>query len=477
MAKRIVMGYWDCPYCGSTGIEGTTYDCPNCGHQRGKEEHVYLSKTKVPYVPGKKIDGVKYVNNHEFKGVDWYCPNCDSMNSASLTECENCGAPRTSESKNAFDFQKDVKKTNLPDPTRFMWECPNCKTLNDEKRSNCRSCGSAKDGSKEEKEAETLKPSSKISKEAEDFTFSSNTQPVKEKIAEEKTENSRDKEKRNFSFNFDWITNIFKNGNFQAILVMIAIVLVGFFAVKGLIYLFTPHPQTLNVTDTYWKYTVDIESYETVNESDWQVPTGGRVQYTKNEIHHYEKVIDHYETVQKSRTVPDGGHYEYETKTRTVPDGGHYEYDYSYNGDGTYTEDSTWVQDYTTETYQEQTYVQDYKTEYYTEQEPVYRDEPIYKTKYYYEIEKWIHKRFVTTEGHDKNVYWGDLNLASNEREGVRSEVYTITAINSKDKKKKEKVYDVNSKDMWMEIEKDTTIKVFTKFSTITSFDNNRNEA
>lgn len=467
MSNRIVMGYWDCPYCDSTGIEGTTYDCPNCGHQRGKDDHVYLSSTKVAYVPGKKIDGVKYVDNHKFKGVDWYCPNCDSMNSAELTECENCGAPRTSKSKNAFDFQKDVKRTNLPDPTRFMWECPTCNTLNDEKRQYCRACGDAKDGSGKKTEEKPV-----IKKKVTPVV--SYQEPIKkEPVHSETNHHEKSYENKKIDFSFDSIRKFFRSDAFIAIFAMIAIALAGFFAVKGLIYLFTPHPKTLEVTDTYWNYSIDVESYETVNESDWQVPTGGRVQYTKEEIHHYDKVIDHYDTVTKSRTVPDGGHYEYETKTRTVPDGGHYDYDYSYNGDGTYTEESTWVQDYKTETYQEQTYVQDYKTEYYTEQEPVYRDEPVYRTKYYYEIEKWIHKRYVTTEGHDKNTYWGDLNLASNERERSRTEKYTVTAIDTKDKKRNEKTY-TTSKDMWFEIENNTTIKVFTSFSTITSFNNEK---
>ena len=481
MSDRIVMGYWDCPYCGSTGIEGTTYDCPNCGHQRGKDEHVYLSKSKITYKPGKHVKDAKYIDNYKFEGVDWYCEYCNALNSAKCTTCENCNSPRSKSSKTAFDFEKDVKKTPLPDPTRFMWECPSCKTLNDEKHTHCKSCGTEKMILK--KQVDTIKSSVNKKDIAEDLTKISyvNPTPKEESKSVEKSyeevsdkrfiEKSFIKQPRNFSFNFDFIGKFFNSDAFKAILAMIAIILVGFFAVKGIIYLLTPHPKTLEVTDMKWERIIDIESYETVREDGWSVPSGGRVQYTKKEVHHYDTVIDHYKTVSKSRVVPDGGHYETVTKTRTVQDGGHYDYNYSYNGDGTYTEHSTWVPEYKTETYTEQKYVQDYKTEYYTEQEPVYKDVPVYQTKYYYDIEKWIHKRYITTEGHDKDVYWGEVILASNEREASRSETYTVIAFEKKDKKQKEKTY-TTSRDMWFEVENNTEIKVFTSLGTITSFNN-----
>jgi len=35
--SRIVMGYWDCEYCGTHKIKGTLHDCPNCGRQEVKK--------------------------------------------------------------------------------------------------------------------------------------------------------------------------------------------------------------------------------------------------------------------------------------------------------------------------------------------------------------------------------------------------------------------------------------------------------
>ena len=34
---KLVMGYWDCPYCSTKHIEGTKRECPSCGKPRGQE--------------------------------------------------------------------------------------------------------------------------------------------------------------------------------------------------------------------------------------------------------------------------------------------------------------------------------------------------------------------------------------------------------------------------------------------------------
>ena len=60
---------------------------------------------------------------------------------------------------------------------------------------------------------------------------------------------------------------------------------------------------------------------------------------------------------------------------------------------------------------------------------------PIFGTKYYYEIERWIFERQEDTSGSsDTAPYWAELSLKENEREGGRSEKYTFTASDSKGK-------------------------------------------
>lgn len=59
---------------------------------------------------------------------------------------------------------------------------------------------------------------------------------------------------------------------------------------------------------------------------------------------------------------------------------------------------------------------------------------PKYRKKYFYEIEKWVYERTVSTSGTDKNPYWGDTNLKEKEREGSREERYFVTGRNQEEK-------------------------------------------
>ena len=138
-------------------------------------------------------------------------------------------------------------------------------------------------------------------------------------------------------------------------------------------------------------------------ESGWTLPSGAELTGTRNEIHHYDQVLDHYE----NRQVP---------RTRQVYD--HDEYTLEDNGNGTFSSVAHPV--YRTETYYE------------TVREPVYRPVPRYAEKYYYNIWRWTPSRDVTASGNDHEAYWPEVTLAENEREGKRSEKYTFTVENTK---------------------------------------------
>ena len=87
------------------------------------------------------------------------------------------------------------------------------------------------------------------------------------------------------------------------------------------------------------------------------------------------------------------------------------------NGDGTFD----------VEEHREPVYVTEYETRY--REEPVYVNVPIFSTKYYYEIERWVHERDVTTSADDHNPQWGEVTLSQAtgehgtgaEREGQRT--------------------------------------------------------
>ena len=192
----------------------------------------------------------------------------------------------------------------------------------------------------------------------------------------------------------------------------ILITLFSLIGIAALIFLFIPKPQEITVQGLSWQRSIDIERYQTVEESNWSLPTGARLLYSQEEFSHYEQVFDHYET--KTREV---------SKERVI---GYEEYVSGYRdlGNGYFEEITSSRPIY--ETY--------YETETYDE--PVYRDEAVYRTKYYYEIDKWLYERSVKTSGKDKNPYWGEVKLSSDERISSKRETYSIIGLNKKGKEK-----------------------------------------
>ena len=354
---RIIEGLWDCSYCGTKGIGGSKRTCTNCGRSRDEGTTFYL--------PGQK----RYVPREEAKKVsrkpDWLCDYCGQLSPDSAKECISCGASRTSEN---LDYFQNKAKHEAEEKERL------------ERQSSAR----VNSYMYEDMSYERTSSISTSKKQVEE--------PWERRTKER---NSFLEEKSSSSKFFDSL----KSFNWTPIIVCILVAAL----IAGLVYLFIPKQHELTVTDIRWERHIDIQEYRTVNESDWSLPAGGRLQYTNREIHHYEDVFDHYET--KTRQVPK----ERYVRTETVVTG------YRDLGNG-YFEEITSSRDIY-ETY--------YETETY--QEAVYRSEPVYRTKYYYEIERWVYDRTATSQAADKHPKWPELNLAENERESSRQEKYTVT--------------------------------------------------
>ena len=216
----------------------------------------------------------------------------------------------------------------------------------------------------------------------------------------------------------------------------VLIILFSLIGIGGLIYLLIPKPQELTIQEMSWEYSIDIDRYQTVKESGWTLPSDARLLYTQEEFSHYEQVLDHYETV--SVEVPK------EVYVGTEE----YVVGYEDLGNG-YFEEITETRDI-------------YETYYVTEtyEEPVYRDEAVYETKYYYEIDKWLYERSIQTSGSDKNPYWGDVTLASDERISAERENYYISGLNQKGKETKVSL----SFEDWNSLEVGQTVKLKVSF-------------
>lgn len=221
-----------------------------------------------------------------------------------------------------------------------------------------------------------------------------------------------------------------------AIIILAAIIL----GLGGVVFAVWPRYKTLTVEDMSWRREIDIETNTLVEDSDWSVPEDAvEVLYTQREVHHYNHVIDHYMTIteQKSRQVFDG-----------------YDITYTYrdlgNGFAEQVEHQT----------------PRYRTEYYTEthQEPVYRDDPVYRTKYYYTIWRYVYDYTVTTSGtRETDPFWGEYVFVGDQREGNRREYYELTY----PEKNKTKTATIKDIDMWYQFEIGQTYQVKMFFNSI----------
>ena len=354
MAKRIVEGLWDCPYCGTKAIGGLTKTCPCCGHPQDVDTRFYLGNKK------------KYLEANlaaEYgQGPDWVCPYCGSLNRIRYKYCSGCGAPKGSSEDDYFtnsakaDARKQAREDALRDQTGGG-------------SSGGRSQGSGGKGSV------------------------SQSGGGRGSLSQGRAEGGNGSASNG------------RKSKMPLLFVLLALAILG-----GIIFHCGPRNYTADVEWTYWVRQIDIEAWRTVQESAWSVPEGGRVYDRKSEIHHYDQVLDHYET--RSRTV-----------SESVYDGEDTYTSYVNNGDGTFSE----------ETYSTPRYRTEYHTEYY--QEPIYRDEPVYRTKYYYDIERWVVDRTEESNGVDNEPYWPEYTLAANERTGYTGEIYGLSMLVDEEKK------------------------------------------
>ncbi len=316
--SRIIKGYWNCKYCGTTDIDGLVDICPNCGKQKSADVKYYMKKEIIEVTDAELEKAGMSKDERDGKHKDWVCNYCGQLNNWGDNECQACGGPKE-ESTHEYGMTEEKKPEPVPE------------------------------------------------------------------IPVSKPEPTKNKKK------------------FSPITAAIIAAILGI-----LIFLFYPIKETVIITAFSWDRTITIEEMRTERDNGWSVPSGGRVYDEGWEFKEYKQVLDHYETVEV-------------TKSREVIS--HYETEYSYvdNGDGTFTEVATDIPIYETEYYTE------------TEQQPVYRDEPVYATKYYYEIDRWYDNRDYGSSGDNHEPYWNtDYVLASDERDSKREENYFVHYDNKK---------------------------------------------
>lgn len=318
----------------------------------------------------------------------WRCLRCSTVNLGRNLNCQSCGVKRD---ENVEFFLEDdtttVSDENLLRQANagVNWLCRYCGGNNRAFDAQCSSCGNARSAADKQLNEET-RGVNDWNEAAQKAYFTAQQQNVQSSS----TQNS-----------------FFRSRIFKFALLSFGVLvplIVVFFGV--LIYISTlTYPVEIEVTNLEWQRTIKLEEYKTVTETAWdgEVPKEARVQSNERALHHTDK-------------VPNGTRQVHETYSEQVSDGTEkYVCGRKNKGNG-YFEDV-----YCTRT----KYKSVSKTRYKTE--TIYKDVPVYKTRYTYLMDKWISAGEKTTSGDDFNPKWADVSVDNVKmREAGRTESYNL---------------------------------------------------
>ena len=76
------------------------------------------------------------------------------------------------------------------------------------------------------------------------------------------------------------LRNFFKIGAIGALIIAFVI---------GMVFLLTPKSVEGTISGFEWGRSISVEEYRTVDESDWVLPSGGRLKYSQQEIRSYQQ--------------------------------------------------------------------------------------------------------------------------------------------------------------------------------------------
>lgn len=352
-----VWSYWRCEACGNI-IRGDSRTCPCCGRPISNNNH---------YLMPDNPEVIKAQAEHRIL----------------------IGNPITRTAETYTDdngIESDVVPDDL-ESYRPNWTCDYCGYQNYHTDLTCQGCGAARAESKADYFGNNFNNANPTPDNHSD-TVQQNRNTEPKSVVTKLTDLSNSKVK------------LLHKGIILSIIVC-------------LVWLFIPITRTATITGFEWERIIDVETFTECHESGWSVPNGAHVTKQKSEIHHYDKVLDHYET--KTKRV---AHREQDGYTTTYKDLG--------NGQSKVVRTPKYKTVYKTETYKE----------------PVYRQEPVYRTKYYYEVGRWKETSTLCTAGIDKEPYWHDTALPSyvddpkynDQKLGDRHETYSAKIKDDKGK-------------------------------------------
>jgi hypothetical protein len=311
----------------------------------------------------------------------WDCQYCGTTGILGRHQaCSKCGRSRPAGTKFYLAEDEEVADQKLVEKAAIGpdWVCEFCSSSNPADVSVCQSCHAPREATSPEQQAKEYELGQAPT--AGDMSLD---EPQPRPTAAETKKKAGAK-------------------GLPAALIGVAAFLFLCICLVGAFFIFGGRDTSATVSGFQWERTVAVEAFGTVIEEDWSIPEGGRELDRSREIRSYDQVLDHYET--RERQVSEQvqvGERTYVCGQRDLGNGFFEDIQCS---------EPVYETQYSTETYQE----------------PIYRQEPVYDTKYTYEIDKWSVSRTARATGSDHSPTWPDTNLSSDEREGERTESYTV---------------------------------------------------
>ena len=312
----------------------------------------------------------------------WDCPSCGRTAIAGDREvCPGCGQPRPKSV--TFYLPEDAPAITDPAAIRAAlagpdWYCLHCGSANPQGRQDtCEQCGAPRGSS----------PQHRVTEYA--------PQQVPRSAAAAAAGPPPAAPSRQVARRPRWQVLALGMGGLLLLLTCVLTVL-------GLTVTLWPRDTAVSVAALSWERAIAVEQYQQLTEEDWSLPPDGTQISQRQAIRRYEQVFSHTET--KTRTVSyreQVGSERYVCGKRDLGNG---------RFEDKYCERARYETKSRTETYQE----------------AVYRDVPVYDTRYTYTIWRWREVRTERLGDTGTAPRWPEPKLGPDEREGRRDEAYTV---------------------------------------------------
>ena len=325
---------WTCPNCNTVNL-GSNKTCSACGSPQPENIHFTQQTTQTLLKDEEKIAQAR-------KGADVHCPYCGTRNSAEKEACRQCGGDLADGARRVAGRIIGAYGSTSTTTDKDL-ACPACQQPNQPNAQFCVYCGT---------------PLQTTAPQTNDGFIAPSSAPLKNKTTPSQTSTAQRKK-------------------LPVWFILILLLIIGACAIGLLALIFgnrNVEPVQAIVTETYWKYSVEIEEQQYVTREGWEdaIPSQANLLSCNEELHNVQ-------------SEPAQGAVEVCGTPYSVDQGNGY---------------AEIVQDC------------EYK---------------IYKLYCSYEILDWVLTDTVITEGYDLYPYWDETPLNNNQRLGEQEESYRIT--------------------------------------------------